>query len=157
MSSTPSAQKPVSRIRVLYSWGRKVGRSIIRCFEAVGKGFKKTGKGLSTFFRWLWRGKLHEEKKVALRKSIGRVLLRCCVHLLSMAATATLAYFNLAGYYIGAYLSGLSTHVYQAFDVLCLQVTAKLLVCPLHAILVHILIVFRNCLLSVPLVQYSQI
>ena len=76
----------------------------------------------------MWRGKVNEEKKVVLKNGFKRPLVRCSVHLLAVSATTTLAYFNLAGYYIGKDLQGLTGGIYQALDTLCLQVTAKLLV-----------------------------
>ena len=45
-----------------------------------------------------------------------------------MAVTTALAYLNLAGYFIEDELQGSSGVVYQDLDILCLQVTAKLLV-----------------------------
>lgn len=71
---------------------------------------------------------MDEEKKVVLEKGLKRAVSRCLVHLLAVSATTTIAYLNLAGYFIGSNLQGLTGGVYQAFDTLCLQVTAKLLV-----------------------------
>lgn len=73
------------------------------------------------------------------------------VHLSAVSATTTIAYFNLAGYFIGSELQGLTGGLYQALDTLCLQVTAKLLelliVSSLGIILMDIL---RHQLLSGP-------
>ena len=55
-------------------------------------------------------------------------MVRCSVHLLAVSATTSIAYFNLAGFFIGSEFQGLTGGVYQALDTLCLQVTAKLLV-----------------------------
>ena len=71
---------------------------------------------------------MDEEKKVILEKGLKRAMFRCSVHLLAVSATTTIAYFNLAGYFIGADLQGWTGGVYQGLDTLCLQVTAKLLV-----------------------------
>ena len=81
-----------------------------------------------TFFKRLWRGEENEEKKVVLKRGLKRAMFRCSVHLLAVSATTSIAYFNLAGYFIGSELQGLTGGVYQGLDTLCLQVTAKLLV-----------------------------
>ena len=83
---------------------------------------------IPTFLKHLWRGDSDEKKKVVLERGLKSAILRCSVHLLAVSATTTLAYFNLAGYFIGSELQGLTGGVYQALDTLCLQVTAKLLV-----------------------------
>ena len=60
------------------------------------------------------------------RRSLWRTLSRCLVHLLAIMATIAISYFNLAGYYIGANLAGITDPTVQAFDILCLQIAAKI-------------------------------
>ena len=98
-------------------WSRCVGKFSRRLRDATG-----------TFFKRLWRGDEVEEKKVVLKKGLKRAVLRCLIHLSAVSATTTIAYFNLAGYFIGSQFQALTGGVYQALDTLCLQVTAKLLV-----------------------------
>ena len=94
----------------------------------VREAIHKSRLATSRFFERLWFGAEDEEKKVVVRKSLWGALLRCSIHLIAMFATITIAYMNLAGYFIGAELQGLTGDVIQALDVLCLQVSAKLLV-----------------------------
>ena len=120
-SAQPSPQK--KRIYVNFkSWGGGM------------TGFSQNTRHATTsYFKRLWRGNVKEEKKVVLQRSLKRVLFRCSIHLLAVAGTTTLAFFNLAGYFIGTEMQGLSGGVYQDLDTLCLQVTAKLVVimfCP---------------------------
>ena len=100
--------------------------------ESYGKGIgnvsRRVRNSTGTFFKRLWRGDDVEEKKMVLEKGLKRAMARCSIHLLAVSATTTLAYFNLAGYFIGSEMQGLTGGVYQALDTLCLQVTAKLLV-----------------------------
>ena len=100
----------------------------IYCSRCVGKVSRGLGNATATFFKRLWRGDEVEEKKVVLKKGLKRAVFRCLIHLSAVSATTTIAYFNLAGYFIGTQLQGLIGEVYQALDTLCLQVTAKLLV-----------------------------
>ena len=98
-------------------------------FESWGKGITKFWRhATSPYLKRLWRGNVNEEKKAVLQRGLKRVLFRCLIHLSAVSATTALAYFNLAGYFIGDELQGLSGGVYQDLDTLCLQVTAKLLV-----------------------------
>ena len=107
-------------------------KRILSKFKSYGRGIGRLSRRLSdatcAFLKRLWRGDSKEEKKVVLERGLKRAMFRCAVHLLAVSATTTLAYFNLAGYFIGSELQGLTGGVYQALDTLCLQVTAKLLV-----------------------------
>lgn len=100
-------------------------QSLLKSAKDVLRKFGNTSKALS---KRIWRGKVNEEKKIVIKSGLKRPLIRCSVHLLAVSATTTLAYFNLAGYFIGANMQGLTGGIYQALDTLCLQVTAKLLV-----------------------------
>lgn len=57
-----------------------------------------------------------------------RVWWQCWAHFVAIASTVTLAYLNIAGYFVGEDLQGSPSNDYQAFYRLSLQVTAKLLV-----------------------------
>jgi len=128
------SQKPLSPVKAPSSSGNTsrpaLKKRIHSSFQSYGRGignvWRRLGDVIATFFKRLWRGNVDEEKKVVLRKSLGRAMFRCSVHLLAMSVTATIAFFSLAGYFIGAELQGLTGGVYQALDMLCLQVTAKL-------------------------------
>ena len=122
------------------------------CGIGIGNVARKIRNATRTFCQRLWRGDVDEEKKVVLEKGFKRALARCSVHLLAVSATTTLAYFNLAGYFIGSQYQGLTGGVYQALDILCLQVTAKLLVIkhPLDSPRAYPFTVSRSCLSSPP-------
>ena len=133
MSQKPSPSLPAKAAAT----SRKTSRSALS--KRIGSKFKSCGRGIENvsrrirdvtgkFFKRLWRGDVDEEKKVVLEKGLKRAVFRCLLHLLAVSATTTLAYFNLAGYFIGSELQGLTGGVYQTLDTLCLQVTAKLLV-----------------------------
>ena len=98
------------------------------CGRSIGNVARKIRDATRTSLKRLWRGDADEQKKVVLEKGLKRALARCSVHLLAVSATTILAYFNLAGYFIGSQYQGLTGGVYQALDTLCLQVKAKLLV-----------------------------
>ena len=117
------------------------------CGRGIGNVARKIRNATRTSLKRLWRGDVNEEKKVVLEKGLKRALARCSVHLLAVSATTTLAYFNLAGYFIGSQYQGLTGGVYQALDTLCLQVTAKLLVIkhPLDFPPTYIFTVSRSC------------
>lgn len=82
----------------------------------------------SNFFKEVWRGDADEPQKIILHRDLGHVLRRFLIHLLPLGATIVLAYFNFAGYFIGNNFQGRTGEEYQALDLLCLQVAAKLLV-----------------------------
>jgi hypothetical protein len=48
----------------------------------------------------------HEEKKVAISRHRGLAALRCCIHIVPIGVSVTLAYLNIHGYYIGGELAG---------------------------------------------------
>lgn len=73
-------------------------------------------------------GDEEEAPKVIVTKDLWTALFRCAVHLVPLSVTVVLAYLNLATYYIGGELQGLSGPVYNALDNFCLQVAAKLAV-----------------------------
>ena len=108
--------------------GSKLKYWSIYCSRCVGEFSRRLGDAIGTFFKRLWRGDEVEEKKVVLKKGLKRAVFRCLIHLSAVSATTTIAYFNLAGYFIGSGFQGLTGTNYQALDTLCLQVTAKLLV-----------------------------
>ena len=117
------------------------------CAKTISKNSRKAGTTIKTRSKLVWRGEETEEKKVVLRKSFSSAALRCWVHIVTLSATATLASLNLAGYFIGAQLQGLNDRVFQALDVLCLQVAAKLLVIVLssHVYFIFLLPLARKC------------
>ena len=96
------------------------------CGNGIQKIAQRLGHATGTFFKRRWRGEFDEKKKVVLRKSLSGALLRCSVHFLPVFVTIVVAYFNLAGRFIGAELQGWTGDIYQAVDILCLQVVAKL-------------------------------
>ena len=102
----------------VHSWGRGIRNVSRRLRDALGTSSKR-----------IWRGTVDEEEKVVLKRGLKGAILKCLVHLLAVSATTALAYFNLAGFFIGSEFQGLTGGTYQAIDTLCLQVTAKLLVC----------------------------
>lgn len=95
-----------------------------------------------------WRGDLTEEPKIVIQGpptcppskrraylvtkqalvKAGRVWRQCWAHFMAIASTVTLAYLNIAGYFVGNDLQGSPSDNYQAFYRLCLQITAKVLV-----------------------------
>ena len=121
------------------------------CGRSINKGLQILCEATARIIKRCWRGKVSEDSKVILRKSLAKALLQCLIHFLPICVTITLAYFNLAGYFIGANLQGLYGPVYQALDILCLQVVAKiqelLVVASLGTILLDILraqLLFRS-------------
>lgn len=115
-------------------------------FKSSGRGIRNFSRRLRdatcTFLKRLWHGDEEEKKKAVLERGLKRAMFRCSVHLLAVSAITTLAYFNLAGYFIGSELQGLTGGVYQALDTLCLQVTAKLLVL-VFTFLISTLLIFE--------------
>ena len=105
---------------------------VLSKFQACGRGITKNLKnlyhGIGKFSKQFWRGQKQEEQKVVLRKDFQRAVLQCWAHFLALLGTVTIAYLNLAGYFIGAQLQGRTGKKSQALDMLCLQVTAKFLV-----------------------------
>lgn len=73
-------------------------------------------------------GEEEETPKVIVTKDLWTAVFRCAVHLLPLSVTVVLAYLNLASYYIGGELQGLSGPLFNALDNFCLQVAAKLAV-----------------------------
>ncbi len=73
-------------------------------------------------------GEEEETPKVVVTKDLWTALFRCAVHLVPLSVTVVLAYLNLASYYIGGELQGLSGPLFNALDNFCLQVAAKLAV-----------------------------
>lgn len=116
---------------------KRIGSKLISCGRIVVNVPRRLRDATGTFFKYMWRGGVDEERKVVLKRGLKRALFRCSIHLLTVSATTTIAYFNLAGYFIGSELQGLTGGVYQALDILCLQVTAKLLVIAFIAIIPH--------------------
>lgn len=98
------------------------------CRKSILSIPKKLWTFLCVFSKSLWRGELDEKEKIVLRKNVWSALWRCWPHLVTLFATAPLAYLNIAGYFVGATLQGHPSRNYQAFYQLCLQVTAKILV-----------------------------
>ena len=137
-SNRPVLQSALSQrfCAKIKSSGRFIGGIPLRLREASG-----------TFFKHLGRGDVKEERKIVLAKGLKPAMVRCSVHLLAVSATTSIAYFNLAGFFIGSEFQGLTGGVYQALDTLCLQVTAKLLVTVsgLNLPLAQVLICDRNC------------
>jgi hypothetical protein len=77
------------------------------------------------------RGVLHgpqqEEQQVVVQSNIS-VIQHCSIHILPICTTITIAYFNLAGYFIGENLNGSVSTLAQNMDRLSLQFAAKLFV-----------------------------
>ena len=106
----------------------RIGGKLQSCYKSTLKSPKKLWTFLCAFSITLWRGELDEKETVVLRKNVWSALWRCWPHLVTLLATAPLAYLNIAGYFVGATLQGDPSRNYQAFYQLCLQVTAKILV-----------------------------
>lgn len=69
-----------------------------------------------------------ETRKVIIDHSFGIALIRCSIHLLPIVVTIALAYLNLAGYFIGAYIGNQNSSEAQAGYFLLLQISAKTMV-----------------------------
>ena len=82
--------------------------------------------------RRMVKGAPLEKPKVLATQSKRRAVSVCLIHTLPILASIVLAAMNLKGYYIGAQLQGSSDRSSQAIYILCLQVTAKLLVCSIN-------------------------
>ena len=98
------------------------------CGKYLLEFFKRLWNFLFAFATSLWRGELDEKETIILRKHVWSALWRCWPHLVTLSATAPLAYLNLAGYFVGEIFQGDPSRNYQTFYQLCLQVTAKILV-----------------------------
>ena len=96
------------------------------CKQTIGQ--TRVIRATKKFSKFGWYGKEIEGKKIVLHKGFFRAALHCWIHIIPLSATATLAFLNLNGLFIGAQLQGLNGSVCQTLDVLCLQVTAKLIV-----------------------------
>jgi hypothetical protein len=103
-------------------------RTARSCWNSSCKHADTTARRAKSCLKQCIRGNDQEEKKVVLKSGYRWSLFKCSVHILPICATIIVAYFNLAGYFIGSSLQGLTGDTYQAIDRLCLQVTAKLLV-----------------------------
>jgi hypothetical protein len=77
------------------------------------------------------RGVIHgaqqEERQVVVQSNIN-VIRHCSIHILPICTTITIAYFNLAGYFIGENLNGSVSTLAQNMGRLSLQFAAKLFV-----------------------------
>ena len=129
MSGIPSA--PASRRNALQSPANRGIRG-----SKINKGWQRFSHASGNISKRLWRGKVNEGRKVAFRKSLKHALPRCLIHLLPVSVTTVIAYFNLAGYFIGSDLPALRS--------LSLQVTAKLQVVIYRLELPHALTGSRN-------------
>lgn len=130
---------------------KRIRTKLTSCSRGIRNISRRLRDGIDNYFKCVWRGNVDEEKKVVLKRGLKRAMFRCLVHLSAVSATTTIAYFNLAGYFIGSELQGLTGGLYQALDTLCLQVTAKLLVIFLHLLrlpIAHVFAYARSCLLS---------
>lgn len=65
-----------------------------------------------------------EIRKPVIRKSFLLALCKCGVHLIPAAASVTILYINLKGYWIGAQMVG--THGQNNISIALLQLTAKM-------------------------------
>ena len=121
-------ESPSRRFPKLRGWFSKVGS----CFSKVGRWFLKVPGFLSVLntrcIEYFFKGATAESEKTVVSASWFAALGKCLIHVPPMAATIALTYFNLAGYFIGSNLEGLTPPSAQAIDRLCLQVTAKLIV-----------------------------
>lgn len=128
MQSPPAKAAAISRVASRSALSKRIHNNFKSCGKRIRNVSWRLRDAIGTFLKRLWRGDENEEKKIVLKRGLKRAMFRCSVHLLAVSATTTIAYFNLAGYFIGSELQGLVGGVYQALDTLCLQVTAKLLV-----------------------------
>ena len=76
----------------------------------------------------MWHGELDEKESIMLRNIISSALRRCWDQIVTLGATISLAYLDLAAYFVGAEWQGSPSGNYQGFYQLCLQFTAKVLV-----------------------------
>jgi hypothetical protein len=74
-------------------------------FRALGLSIL-TYAYLATFTRRTKPSSDHEEKKVAISRDRRLAALRCCIHIIPIGVSVTLAYLNIRGYYIGGELAG---------------------------------------------------
>ena len=129
MSSPPATTAATSSNALGSRWNKRIRGKV----HFWGRGIKNVSRRLRdtlcTSSKRIWRGTVDEEEKVVLKRGSKHAIPKCLVHLLPVSATTALAYFNLAGFFIGSEFQGLTGGTYQAIDTLCLQVTAKLLVC----------------------------
>ena len=131
MSQTPSSHAKAAapkRSASRPALTKRVRDKYQSCGRGIGTVSRRLRVATGTFSKHVGRGDVDEEKNVVLQKDLKQALGRCSVHLLAVSATTALAYFNLAGFFIGSEYQGLTGGVYQALDTLCLQVTAKLVV-----------------------------
>ena len=84
--------------------------------------------GLRILDLWVY-GDGREPKKAVTTQNRSVALLRSWVHILPVAVTITLAVLNLQGFFIGSTLQGFVDPIAQTFDLLMLQICAKLMVC----------------------------
>lgn len=130
-----------------------IGRNLIRRhFRSCGANtmtFLRRRRDITkSFLKKSWRGDLDEKPKVVIQGTpkrtpsqhlghlvtalvfvtLGRVWRQCWAHFVAIFSTVTLAYLNIAGYFVGNDLQGSPSDDFQALYRLCLQVTAKLLV-----------------------------
>lgn len=75
-----------------------------------------------------WRSDERENRKMVVKRDRPTALFKCWIHVLPSSGIVALSVLNLKGVYIGAQLHGSTTNFSQSFDILMLQVTAKLLV-----------------------------
>ena len=82
----------------------------------------------STKLAAIFRGPAVEQPKKLASQSRTRAFKTLLVHFVRVSASCVVIAFSLKGYYFGAELPGNRDSVSQAIFILCLQVTAKLLV-----------------------------
>ena len=78
--------------------------------------------------RTAFKGEPSEEPKVVATRSKWKATSICLVHIIPVMASIVLVAMNLKGFYIGSQLEGSAIPSLQAIYILCLQVTAKLVV-----------------------------
>ena len=67
-----------------------------------------------------------EPRKAVVTRDLRVALLRSWIHVLPISVFIALAFLNMKGYYIGSTLQGLVDPIWQTFDILLLQICAKL-------------------------------
>lgn len=75
-----------------------------------------------------WSLSTRERPKHVLNHGLKKALKRCWIHLLPVMAVSVVAALNIKGYFIGVTYLGNDGAAWQTFDVLGLQIAAKIMV-----------------------------
>jgi len=111
---------------------RHQGAAITKTVQRVRTLLRSTVLKLCAIYAWaskriseFWSGAEEEEPKIVIYTGAWKALQKCAIHIPPIAATAALSSLNLVTYFIGAQYVGYNTEVWQSFDRLALQITAK--------------------------------